>query len=63
MSTQAIFSMSFFNFTPASQDQPERWTLSEKFWIFWVVALVLTAVTMLTWTIFLLPKARKKREV
>jgi phosphate/sulfate permease len=46
---QAIFSMSFFNFTPKSNNEPGRWTMSEKFWVYWVVAVPLTAIAVGCW--------------
>ncbi|KAF2169606.1 hypothetical protein M409DRAFT_52133 [Zasmidium cellare ATCC 36951] len=45
----AIFSMSFFNFTPGNQEQAARWTVSERFWLYWVVAIPVTALTVLVW--------------
>ncbi|OCK73627.1 hypothetical protein K432DRAFT_387294 [Lepidopterella palustris CBS 459.81] len=47
----AIFSMSFFNFSPADGDKPERWTHSSKWWLFLVGAAAATAVTVLVWYI------------
>ncbi|QIW98177.1 hypothetical protein AMS68_003695 [Peltaster fructicola] len=48
----AIFSTSFFNFTPGSDDEPARWSVSEKFWIYWVVTGILTALILATWTLW-----------
>lgn len=45
----AVFSMSFFNFTPATVDQPGRWNVSEKFWLYWAVAIPVTALTVAVW--------------
>ncbi|KAK4497465.1 hypothetical protein PRZ48_011916 [Zasmidium cellare] len=45
----AIFSMSFFNFNPGSQDQPARWAVSDKFWLYWIVAIPVTALTVVVW--------------
>ncbi len=41
----AIFSMSFFNYNPDS----ERWTVSKKFWVYWVVAIPITCITAFLW--------------
>lgn len=45
----AVFSMSFFNFTPATVDQPGRWNVSGMFWLYWVVAIPVTALTVAVW--------------
>lgn len=45
----AIFSMSFFNFSPATQDQPAQWDVSGKFWLYWVVAVPVTLATVGVW--------------
>jgi Mg2+ and Co2+ transporter CorA len=41
----AIFSMSFFNFGGDA-----GWTMSNKFWIYWVFAIPTTLMTTLVWT-------------
>lgn len=41
--------MSFFNFTPATADQPEAWRVSNRVWIYFVVAVPVTAVTVGAW--------------
>jgi hypothetical protein len=41
----AIFSTSFFNFDAAQG----IWTVSDKFWIYWVVSVPVTAFTILLW--------------
>jgi Mg2+ and Co2+ transporter CorA len=41
----AIFSMSFFEFGGDSE-----WTMSSKFWIYWVFAIPTTLLTTLVWT-------------
>lgn len=46
---QAIFSTSFFNFTPATDTSPAQWRISEKFWVFWAIAVPLTVVTICCW--------------
>lgn len=45
----AIFSMSFFNFDPPIQGRPGQWAVSEKFWMYWVVAIPVTALTVVVW--------------
>ena len=46
---QAVFSMAFFNFSPASEAYSEAWVISEKIWIYWAISLPLTIITMLSW--------------
>jgi Mg2+ and Co2+ transporter CorA len=41
----AVFSMSFFNFNPDTG----TWTVSDKFWVYWVVAIPLTLVSLIVW--------------
>ncbi|KAF1962462.1 hypothetical protein CC80DRAFT_435461 [Byssothecium circinans] len=41
----AIFSMSFFNYSPESG----KWRVSSDFWIYWVVAVPITLGTALLW--------------
>ena len=41
----AVFSMSFFDFSPESN----RWAVSDKFWVYWVVAIPATVLTPLLW--------------
>ncbi|CAG8956320.1 hypothetical protein HYFRA_00003700 [Hymenoscyphus fraxineus] len=48
----AVFSTSFFNFTPGSDGQSERWTVSKKFWVYWIVAMPVTAATIAFWMFF-----------
>ncbi|OCK87250.1 uncharacterized protein K441DRAFT_671069 [Cenococcum geophilum 1.58] len=45
----AIFSMSIFNYTPSHGTEPSRWSVSGKFWIYWVLAIPLTCLIMATW--------------
>ncbi|KAH7356125.1 hypothetical protein BKA66DRAFT_473879 [Pyrenochaeta sp. MPI-SDFR-AT-0127] len=46
----ALFSMSFFS---SGSDQaggpPNKWSMSEKFWIYWAFAIPLTSMTMAIW--------------
>jgi hypothetical protein len=44
--------MTFFNFTPASDTEPQSWTVSEKFWVYWVFAIPVTGATVLFWFIW-----------
>lgn len=46
---QALFSTSFFNFSPGSSTEPQHWTISEKFWIYWAVAIPVTIATVAFW--------------
>ncbi|TKA72098.1 hypothetical protein B0A49_03784 [Cryomyces minteri] len=32
----ALFSMSFFNYTPATDEKPQHWSVSKDFWIYWM---------------------------
>lgn len=41
----AVFSTSFFNFSPELQ----RWSVSDKFWVFWACAIPVTVVTPVLW--------------
>ncbi|OBT42429.1 hypothetical protein VE00_05993 [Pseudogymnoascus sp. WSF 3629] len=45
----ALFSTSFFNFSPGGSADPQHWTISEKFWIYWAVAIPLTVATVACW--------------
>ncbi|CZT19440.1 uncharacterized protein RCC_05291 [Ramularia collo-cygni] len=45
----ALFSMSFFNFTPATEDRPEAWRISNRFWIYFVVTVPVTMFTVGAW--------------
>ncbi|EOA86728.1 uncharacterized protein SETTUDRAFT_178730 [Exserohilum turcica Et28A] len=47
----AIFSMSFFNYTPPEDGRAGRWSISEKFWIYWAIAIPLTALTLGIWVL------------
>ena len=46
---QAIFSMSFFNYTPGPGSAKGEWSVSEEFWVYWVCATLLTCLTMAIW--------------
>ena len=49
---QALFSTTFFNFTPGNESQQEAWVISKDFWIYWSVTIPLTLVTMVVWFIW-----------
>jgi hypothetical protein len=42
-----IFSMSFFNYSPDSGS----WTVSDKFWVYWVVAIPITIISVVLWIV------------
>lgn len=42
----AIFSMSFFNYNPDT----DEWSVSTKFWVYWAVAIPITAITASLWS-------------
>ena len=56
----ALFSTTFFNFTPASDNGPERWVMSQSFWVYWVFAIPLTLMVAGIW---LLWHRRRQREI
>ncbi|KAF2728201.1 hypothetical protein EJ04DRAFT_449835, partial [Polyplosphaeria fusca] len=45
----AIFSTSFFSYTPGQGNEPSRWSVSSKFWIYWAFAIPLTCFTIGSW--------------
>ncbi|KNG45209.1 hypothetical protein DDE82_001768 [Stemphylium lycopersici] len=47
----AVFSMSFFNYTPPQDGRSGEWSISEKFWIYWAFAVPLTALTLGIWVL------------
>jgi hypothetical protein len=49
---QALFSMSFFHFIPSADGGSEQWTVSPKFWMYWVVTIPVTALTVGIWFLF-----------
>ena len=49
---QAVFSTSFFNFSPGNSTDPQHWTVSENFWIYWAVAIPATVVTVFIWVLW-----------
>ena len=46
---KTLFSMSFFNIAPKDASPSGTWTVSEDIWIYWLIAVPLTAVTVGTW--------------
>lgn len=46
---QAIFSVSFFHYVPGEGEKAEQWTISSKFWIYWVIAVPTTLLTVTVW--------------
>lgn len=46
---QTIFSTSFFNFSPGPKAQQGGWFVSDKIWIYWVIAIPLTIMTLSIW--------------
>jgi hypothetical protein len=57
---EAVFSMSFFDFATEGDGGSDRWALSRKFWLYWVVALPLTVVTLALWYIWQRGHARRE---
>lgn len=51
--------MSFFHISNDNEDLAERWVVSEKFWLFWVTAIPLTALTMGLWTVWQVNSSRR----
>jgi hypothetical protein len=50
--SQALFSMSFFHFAPGVEGEAEQWTVSSRFWLYWVVTIPATALTVGMWFLF-----------
>jgi len=46
---QTVFSMSFFALDVDEQGET-KWNMSKQFWIYWVIAIPLTIVTIAVWT-------------
>lgn len=44
--------MSFFHHFPGAGDQAEQWTVSPKFWLYWVVTIPVTLLTIGSWLLF-----------
>ncbi|EUC39982.1 hypothetical protein COCMIDRAFT_10046 [Bipolaris oryzae ATCC 44560] len=47
----AVFSMSFFNYTPPQDGAAGKWSVSDRFWIYWAFAIPLTALTLGIWAL------------
>lgn len=45
----SVFSMSFFNYQPASGGGKESFTVSNRFWVYWVLAAPLSVMMLLIW--------------
>lgn len=43
--------MNFFTFSPASSD-PDLWSISSKFWIYWVTTVPVTLLTVAVWLVW-----------
>ncbi|KIX04241.1 uncharacterized protein Z518_07795 [Rhinocladiella mackenziei CBS 650.93] len=44
-----VFSMSFFTLSVDDNTGEHEWLVSERFWIYWVITIPLTAITLLCW--------------
>jgi hypothetical protein len=44
--------MSFFHFTPSADGGSEQWTVSPKFWMYWVVTIPVTILTVCVLLVF-----------
>ena len=44
--------MTFFSFTPGGSGQPPKWSVSDKIWIYWVVAVPLTGIMVALWIVW-----------
>lgn len=49
MLQQALFSTSFFSYSPTPNPMRNELTVSKDFWIYWALAVPLTAVTIGSW--------------
>lgn len=49
---QALFGMSFFDFDPGSDTEPPRWTMSRMFWVYWIITIPATLLTILLWRVW-----------
>ncbi|KAI9856198.1 MAG: hypothetical protein M1813_009215 [Trichoglossum hirsutum] len=48
----AIFSMGFYNFTPGTETQAQKWSVSKDIWIYFAIAGPVTGVTVMSWLIW-----------
>lgn len=44
--------MSFFHYESSADNSSEQWTISPKFWVYWVVTIPVTALTICLWMLF-----------
>lgn len=44
--------MTFFNFSPGSGTQPGAWVVSPQIWVYFVVAVPLTLLTIAAWILW-----------
>ncbi len=44
--------MSFFDFSPGKDNQPDVWKVSDKIWIYWLTAMPLTLLTLGAWVLW-----------
>lgn len=44
--------MGFFEFQPGDETKPDVWRVATEIWMFWVVAGLLTALTIIAWIIW-----------
>jgi hypothetical protein len=44
--------MSFFHFVPSADSASEQWAVLPKFWMYWVVTIRVTALTVGIWFLF-----------
>ena len=51
-SSKSIFSTSFFDYQPGHDDSKEEFTMSSKFWLYWVLAAPLSIVMVLAWLLW-----------
>jgi len=44
--------MSSFHFVPSADGASEQWAVSPKFWMYWVITIPVTALTVGIWFLF-----------
>lgn len=44
-----IFGMTFFNYNPPGNNDSADWMMSDKFWIYWVITIPVTILTVMLW--------------
>ncbi|KAF2232597.1 hypothetical protein EV356DRAFT_505127 [Viridothelium virens] len=45
--------MTFFNYAPGSEGEPEAFMVSQRFWLYWAVSVPLTGATMGLWYLWM----------